>query len=351
MLEAHTNNPDRPLRVSVVVPTRNNSSLLASCLSSLNNQDYPRSAFELIVVDGHSSDTTIEVAKAYGAKVLSEEYGTRGGACNIGAFAASGELIVFTDDDASVPEDWLTRIVQTIEKEEVDVLGGSDLPPTAQREGFTETMYAMSSLGRTNRRRDWEAAAAIKGVNSAYKLAMFRQHSGFDTKIKYGEETELNVRILRSGGRLLYDPEIVVLHRVQETSMTSLCKRAFKNCRASVRVLMNKHVFASAVRDLGSPVARSYYILLGVPLLVVLAVSTSVFAGPVVTLSLFALLYLLFGSLYTFLTWKATRRVVFSSILILPILVAVRWAGYVYGLICLGLHHRHNRSLTRQKVL
>jgi glycosyltransferase involved in cell wall biosynthesis len=54
--------PDFPL-VSVIVPTYRSSATLEDCLVSIRKQDYP--AIELIVVDNHSADATVEIAKKY----------------------------------------------------------------------------------------------------------------------------------------------------------------------------------------------------------------------------------------------------------------------------------------------
>src|SRR5579863_8848577 len=58
---------DRQETVSVVVTTRNSAHTLEACLKSVRDQDYP--ATELVVVDNHSTDATLEIARRYAHRV------------------------------------------------------------------------------------------------------------------------------------------------------------------------------------------------------------------------------------------------------------------------------------------
>ena len=58
--------------ISVILPTYNNDSVLLDCLQSIFVQDYPK--FEVLIIDGGSSDKTIEIAKKFSVKVLKNPY-------------------------------------------------------------------------------------------------------------------------------------------------------------------------------------------------------------------------------------------------------------------------------------
>jgi glycosyltransferase involved in cell wall biosynthesis len=53
-------------KVSIIIPTKNNGDIIEKCLASIKNLDYPKDKYEMIVVDGHSTDGTVEFAKTYG---------------------------------------------------------------------------------------------------------------------------------------------------------------------------------------------------------------------------------------------------------------------------------------------
>src|SRR5690349_757764 len=99
-----------PLEVSVVIPVYNGASDLDRCLTELNaSLDRPS---ECIVVDDGSTDNSVQVARKYGATVLST--GGRFGpakARNIGAKAATGSILLFLDADVVVKPDSVSKII------------------------------------------------------------------------------------------------------------------------------------------------------------------------------------------------------------------------------------------------
>src|SRR5215831_17015714 len=96
------------MRISVLIPVHNSATHLRSCLERLGRSTVP---YECIVVDDGSTDDSSAVAREFGATVLSTS--TRSGparARNIGAMAASGEILHFMDADVCVYPDTLARI-------------------------------------------------------------------------------------------------------------------------------------------------------------------------------------------------------------------------------------------------
>ena len=78
-------------RVSVVVPVRNGAPQIARCLEGIFNQTLQ--PYEVIVVDGHSTDSTVEVAGTFPVTVVYEDYGTVGGARQVGVEHARGIML------------------------------------------------------------------------------------------------------------------------------------------------------------------------------------------------------------------------------------------------------------------
>ena len=108
---------------SVIIPARNEETVLPNLLASLREQSYIPD--EIIVIDDHSEDRTNEIAKIEGAKVLEsqplpEGWTGKTWACHQGAQAAVGDIFIFLDADTSLEMDGLRSIVETyIEKEGV----------------------------------------------------------------------------------------------------------------------------------------------------------------------------------------------------------------------------------------
>src|SRR6516164_5178448 len=123
------------IQISVIVPTRNRSSALASCLASLAQQTLAADAFEVIVVDNGSEDSTKEVvAQAVAAyprhsiRYLLENVPGLLSGRHRGAMAAAGEILVFIDDDIEASQDWLAALANPYVDEEVHLVGGRSLP-------------------------------------------------------------------------------------------------------------------------------------------------------------------------------------------------------------------------------
>ncbi|WP_081655546.1 glycosyltransferase [Halopiger goleimassiliensis] len=107
---------DRDPDVSFVVPARNEADYLRETLESLValDTDY---VYEVLVVDGDSSDATPAIAREYGATVRQEGGSSIAAARNLGADSADGEWLAFVDADTRVRPDYLTELVGFTERE------------------------------------------------------------------------------------------------------------------------------------------------------------------------------------------------------------------------------------------
>lgn len=90
--------------VTVVIPTLNEADRIGETIGGLEGSG----VWEVIVVDGGSSDRTVEIAKSMGARVFLET-ANRGRQQDLSAARAKGEILVFLHADTSLPEDSRTR--------------------------------------------------------------------------------------------------------------------------------------------------------------------------------------------------------------------------------------------------
>ena len=102
------------MKVSVVIPAYNEEKYLGRTIESIQTLD--RKPDEIIVIDGGSTDATVAVAKQYGAIPITVEHRGIGYARQKGLEAANGDIIAFTDADTIVLHDWLTKIIDTLNK-------------------------------------------------------------------------------------------------------------------------------------------------------------------------------------------------------------------------------------------
>ena len=96
-------------KIAVIIPAYNEGKYLASCLSSLKGQDY-RGNYEIIVVDNGSTDGTAEIARSFGARLISCPQKGVVLARQKGASQTEADIIVQTDADSVLPKNWLSSI-------------------------------------------------------------------------------------------------------------------------------------------------------------------------------------------------------------------------------------------------
>ena len=189
--------------VSVVVPVRNAEAMLQECLASIEAQT-PR---EIIVVDGNSTDGTVEIARRHGATILSD--GGRGlpAARMLGARAASGRFVALVDADVVLRPGSLARLCDEL------VEGGLDAIQ-AGLESVSGPGYwgqALAHHHRSGRSKRWFGLVAT--VLERETLLSF----GFDPRFSSGEDIELRWRLRSAGAKAVVSETTVVEHRFGDT--------------------------------------------------------------------------------------------------------------------------------------
>lgn len=195
------------MNVSVVIPAYNEESYLKICLSALHNQTTPPD--EIIVVDNNSTDKTSTISRSLGAKVVNERKQGMIFARNKGFDSARNDLLARIDADVIVPGDWVKRILQNFEAKNIDALTGpisyydSRLIPKSP---LITKFYLGTTrvLTRGNR--------FLVGPNMVVKKNMWlkiKSKINLDDS-KVHEDIDLSLKIIKVGGKIGYDPEMVV---------------------------------------------------------------------------------------------------------------------------------------------
>ena len=146
-----------PARISVVTPVYNRHEQLIECLESLCLQDYPRDLYEVIVVDDGSNTPVEAVIRHFRNRLdmrcfVQENQGPAH-ARNTGVAQATGDLLVFVDDDCRADASWLGALEAAARENPGSAIGGrtiNGLPdnPCSTASGTLVTLlYAHSNLG------------------------------------------------------------------------------------------------------------------------------------------------------------------------------------------------------------
>ncbi len=129
----------------------------------LNYPDY-----EVIVVNDGSSDRTLEIAESYPyCRIISQPNKGLSVARNVGAEAATGEIVAYTDSDCVADPDWLTYLVATMEAGGLAACGGPNFPPPEN--SLVPAAVAVAPGGPTHVLLSDEVAEHIAGCNMAFR--------------------------------------------------------------------------------------------------------------------------------------------------------------------------------------
>ncbi len=105
--------------ISIITPTYNSAKTLKSCLDSIKNQDY-EGDIELIIADGGSTDSTLEIAQKYTDKIYPNPLKTGEAGKAVGVKRSKGEIIALIDSDNILPsKDWLFRMTEPFQDREI----------------------------------------------------------------------------------------------------------------------------------------------------------------------------------------------------------------------------------------
>jgi O-antigen biosynthesis protein len=234
--ENHADRPCLPVdvRVSVVVATYDRPADLRNCLTGLLAQQTAR-PLEIVVVDNHPASglTPPVVAEFPGVVLVSEPRQGLAYARNAGFIACRGTIAATTDDDVTVPPDWLEKLVAPFADETVMVTTGNTLP--IELETPAQCLFeAYGGLGRGFERQTidhhWFRSFRLQGVptwrlgataNAAFRATIFThpeiglmdESLGPGMPSGVGEDTYLFYKVLKAGYKLVYEPSAYVWHR------------------------------------------------------------------------------------------------------------------------------------------
>ena len=233
------------IKISVIICTYNRSNTLKELLDCLLVQDL-KEPFEIIVVDNNSKDDTKTVVESYKSKFQGklkyffEPQQGKPFALNLGIKEAQGEILVFTDDDCTVGEDYLTHIYESYLKygSEIGVLGGKITPRWVNgqkpdwiidlKQGWWFKAFFTGPLGMLDygdkpyliTAEDVNKANLFYGANICIRKDVLVRHGCFSTEKILTKDTEICVRLFRAGVKGMYVPKIMVYHRVDAKKIT-----------------------------------------------------------------------------------------------------------------------------------
>lgn len=217
------------IKITAVIPTHNRAKFLGPCLISLCDQDIDPALYEICVVNNGSTDATAQVVEKVKAHfpdralfMIDEPKLGLSNARNKGIASSHAPLIAFGDDDATMPQDWLSSYVKRFGElgSELGKIGGEIEPiwETPRPNWISEPMLGLLSAsaghGDTAKFCDYPIAEC----NSCYRrealeaVGCFPEHLGRIGSSLLSNEGVIDWIMRGKGWKLYYDPSITIRH-------------------------------------------------------------------------------------------------------------------------------------------
>lgn len=204
------------MEFSIVITTYGRPHKVAQCLTALARLDFPRSEYEVIVIDDGSPEPLDAIIEPFlaGGNVRLYRQANQGASAgrNYGAQLARGRYVAFTDDDCEPAADWLTQLSGATRKYPEAMIGGH----TVNR--LKQDLCATASQELLNAVYDYYNAEPCQArffatCNVCLPREDFLSMGGLNRVFRYGgEDRDLCERWLDSGRRMIYVPEAIALH-------------------------------------------------------------------------------------------------------------------------------------------
>ncbi|MDR2682371.1 MAG: glycosyltransferase family 2 protein [Dysgonamonadaceae bacterium] len=225
--------------ISIIICTYNREKYLLPLLESIVSQDYPREAYEIILINNNSTDGTEKVCRQFVQSHPEVRFHyfveTQQGlsyARNRGIAESRGDLLLYVDDDATVFPNYLraySRFFQT--HPETLAAGGPIIPfyegtPPAWLTHFTKELLT-GYLYRGDKAGFFTHGKYPGGGNACYRKTFFEQFGLFNVELGRkgksligAEEKDLFSRLLAAGNPIGYVPEAGIYHYIPPEKLT-----------------------------------------------------------------------------------------------------------------------------------
>lgn len=213
------------MRVSLILPCRNEEHHIESCLDSLIATHYPHDDLELLVVDGQSDDRTREIVARRARvhpwiRLLDNPERIVPTALNLGVRAATGEIIMRVDAHALYPPEYVPRLVAALLETGADNVGGRVITLPANESVTAQAIARALShpfgVGNSWFRLAGDGPAEMREVDTVpfgcWRREVFTHIGGFDEELVRNQDDEFNYRLRRAGGRVVLVPDVVAYY-------------------------------------------------------------------------------------------------------------------------------------------
>ncbi|MGI8970524.1 MAG: glycosyltransferase family 2 protein [Dehalococcoidia bacterium] len=236
---------------SIVVPSRNERAHIEACLRSILAFHSPRAGFEVLVVDGMSDDGTREIVTRLAredarVRLLDNPRRTVPCAMNEGIRAARAGIIVRIDAHAECAPDYLVECLRTMEETGADNVGGPCLTRARSywQRANAAAYHSPFTVGNARFHFPQYEGPVDTVVYGCYRKQTLLDLGLYDEELTRNQDDELNLRLVRRGGRIWQSPRIRSWY-YPRASLGDLVRQYVQYGYWKVRVIQKHRVPAS----------------------------------------------------------------------------------------------------------
>jgi GT2 family glycosyltransferase len=226
---------------SIIIPTYNRALQLAACLQSLGSLDYPRHAFEVIVVNDGSTAPMEAASGPFGSQLeltlVTQPHAGPAAARNTGARRSRGRFLAFTDDDCAPAPDWLQTLAARFRTLTDHAIGGPAINAVPEN-AYSATSQSILDAMFAHYNAQPDQARFLASNNLAVPADSFRAVGGFDAEafpFAAAEDMDFCERWRQRGYGMLYAPEVRVAH-THRLTLASFCRQHFVRGRGAFQL-------------------------------------------------------------------------------------------------------------------
>lgn len=238
--------------ISVIVATRDRPGDLARCVASILACDHD--AFELVVVD--QSDRPAVLPDDERLRYVHSDSRGKSAGVNVGLATARAELLLFTDDDCTVPASWIRDVEDSLARHDHVGLAFGDLR-AIEHDPSVHFVPAVEFGTYRETRQAWRAyRRGGAGADLAARRAVFDAIGGFDEMVGPGarfktcEEYDVYYRTLAAGFPVAFTPEFATIHWGARSYADGSGRRLLREYAFGEGAVIGKHLRLLDVRML-----------------------------------------------------------------------------------------------------
>ncbi|MBC8184490.1 glycosyltransferase family 2 protein [candidate division KSB1 bacterium] len=239
--------------ISIILPIRNEEKCITKCLESAVNQDYGKSNYEILIIEGMSTDNTMTIIKRFMQKydnirLFNNPKMIAPTAMNIGISQAKGEVIIRLDGHSTFEKDYLSQCVKYLEKTESDCVGGviKSINETTMGKAIALAMSCPFGVGNARFRTSGSEGYVDTLAFGAYRKEVFDKIGLFDEELVRAQDEEFNYRLRKAGGGIFFTPKIKSYY-FPRANLKKLWRQYFGYGLWKIRVLQ-KHLKTMQLR-------------------------------------------------------------------------------------------------------